>query len=95
MIVVAKNTSSTSINITWLNIGETGYGILLGYEITYKALDYNSARKVTKRLPKTAQTYELTELYYYWLYEITIGGYTRSGVGKLATRTVRTDEHCK
>ena len=96
-IVVAKNASSGSIYIKWDKISETEYGILLGYELTYIALDYRLAKRKVKRFLVTDNTleYKITDLFYYWQYKITVGGYTRPGVGKVATKTVRTDEHSK
>lgn len=94
-IVVAQNTSSSSIYVQWREINESGYGILLGYQITYKALDYDQAKLVVKTVPLTARNYTMTGLLLYWRYNIEIGGYTRPGVGKVDTRIVRTDEHSK
>lgn len=86
---------SSSIYIKWDKITETKYGILLGYQLTYIALDFDLARQVVKRLPLTTRNYTMTKLYYYWRYKITIGGYTRPGVGAVDMKTVRTDEHSK
>ena len=93
--VLAKKLSSSSIHIKWDKITDTSYGILLGYQLTYIELDYDLAKKVVKRLPLTTTNYTMTGLYYYWEYKITIGGYTRPGVGLVDTKTVRTDEHSK
>ncbi len=72
-----------------------GTGILLGYQITYRALDYSLAKSMVKTVPLTTREYTFTGLFYYWRYEIKIGGYTRPGVGVEAIKIVRTDEHCK
>ena len=98
-IVSAYHSSSSSIYIEWSGITETGYGKLLGYQITYFQYDNEdekpSGKFIVKKVSLATTKYNLTNLFYYWRYQIKIGGYTRSGVGTNATKTVRTDEHCK
>ncbi|XP_028401625.1 uncharacterized protein LOC114524674 [Dendronephthya gigantea] len=86
------NTSSTTIFLKWYPINFTD-GILLGYEITYLELGgYKFAKKKVEKVANNVTNCTLIDLFYYWNYKITVGGYTRPGVGKVATTEVRTHE---
>lgn len=94
-IIEARNTSSTSIFIKWSDISSQKDGILLGYHISYRPLETSRKEKIINVIGKTIREYNLTNLFFWWKYEIKVGGFSRPGVGKLSTKIVQTDEECK
>lgn len=94
VVFEARNSSSSIIYLRWRSLNNSvKNGVFLGYEVTYIPLNYKHAKSETIRLKETE--YNITGLFYYWQYKITVGRYTRSGVGKQAVLTIRTDEHSK
>ena len=96
----AFNTSGRSIQIEWLNIPlQYQNGIILGYRVFYHHTDqYNN---ISYELNCSSTNHnisacEVRHLDLFTNYTLTIGGFTRKGMGPLANSTiVRTGPYCK
>ena len=91
--VIAFNSSTTSIMVTWQNLSAaTVPGILLGYVVSYvKADDINAAN--LREVKQDLKTYRsITNLEAYTLYNISVAGYTRTGTGNFSLTQSWTDE---
>jgi hypothetical protein len=88
------NTSSTSLQVTWVDIPpQYVHGILLGYRVLYRPLNVTEdTYSVVQVGPSSLHTI-LENLYKYMDYGIRVMGFTRTGHGTVNDEViVRTDQ---
>ena len=92
--VSGRNTSSTSISVSWKEVqAELQNGIITGYNITYQSQTEND-NGVVKAGPKEFQA-NLTGLKEFVKYNISVVAFTVKGDGPPSVIVVRTDEDGK
>ena len=83
--VTAHNTSSTSINVTWLPVpADHMNGIILGHRILYRREDKPLVGFDNVTLNSTSFHVEITGLDFFTKYEIRLLGFTIAGDGNVS-----------
>ena len=83
--IIAYNTSSTSINVTWLPVPANHMnGIILGYRLLYRREDKPLAGFDNVTLNSTSFHVEITSLEFFTKYEIRLFGFTIAGDGNMS-----------
>ncbi|XP_031573116.1 uncharacterized protein LOC116307107 isoform X2 [Actinia tenebrosa] len=90
-LLEAKNTSSTSIIVTWQEPSKPN-GIIQGYIVYYSEADNSSGSAILRSKTVRAMTTTLTGLTNYTTYLIKVAAYTTKGVGAFNTTRCTTDE---
>lgn len=93
LLLEAKNTSSTSIRVTWQEPAKPN-GIILGYTVCYSEADNSSGSAVLTCSPVSAgaMTTNLIGLTNYTTYLIKVAAHTTKGIGAYNTTRCTTDE---
>ena len=92
--VQSYNTSSTSVNVTWLEV-PTGFvhGILRGYRVFYSRTQLQEATVKYIVVPANKRYVHLMELNKFTNYTVQVAAFTRIGYGALSSDViVSTDE---
>ena len=85
MNIIAYNTSSTSINVTWLPVPANHMnGIILGYRVLYRRKDKPLAGFDNVTLNSSSFNVEITGLEFFTKYEIRLLGFTIAGDGNMS-----------
>ena len=88
------NSSATSILVTWFPPpADDQNGIILGYNITYFAI--GDELSTTMSTSETATSINITGLYIYTEYNISVAAYTIIDTGPYDTVVARTDSSGK
>ncbi|XP_074627543.1 uncharacterized protein LOC141885641 [Acropora palmata] len=83
--IIAYNTSSTSINVTWLPVPANHMnGIILGYRVLYRREDKPLAGFDNVTLNSSSFHVEITDLEFFTKYEIRLFGFTIAGDGSMS-----------
>lgn len=92
--LAARNTSSTSIRVTWRQV-PSGFlhGILRGYRVFYKKTDDNNTTYIDASIGSTERELDITGLEKFTRYSVKVLAFTRKGNGPVSHNiSVLTDE---
>ena len=91
--VTAFNTSNSSIFVTWQDITSSSVpGILLGYVVRIIQADDTNLSNFREIEHDLSTRRNISNLETYTLYNISVAGYTRVGIGKFSETQSWTDE---
>ncbi|XP_048579794.1 uncharacterized protein LOC5501224 isoform X1 [Nematostella vectensis] len=74
--VTARATGSTSAHVQWSNLHLSLIGAIRGYRVRFTGVNHPFAATRTTAVPYSTQETNLTGLYMYTLYEITVAAFT-------------------
>lgn len=91
--VNASNSSSSSILVTWQRITSSSVpGILVGYVLRIIKADDTNASNFRELEHDLSTSRNITNLETYTLYNVSVAGYTRVGIGNFSEAQSWTDE---